>query len=371
MTLEVLTMHIIQRLCVASQWTVTGFVLCLILGGCGERKVEEAAPVIRPVKTIVVGGQVSTDMIFPAIVEAGEKAVLSFRVAGRLIELPIEEGQEIKKGQLIGRLDPRDFEIAIKEAEAQYTQAQADFQRYENLYEQDVASKQELDTRRSRRDVTRAQLAQARENLGYTRLQAPFSGQIGRRYVENHMDVQVQQEIADLNDITNVEVVFNVAEHLIKALRQDTDVEAFARFDTAPDQKFPLTFKEASNRADPATRTFEITYLMPQPKEFRLLPGMTATVQVVLSEKRLADAQQAQRFIIPAIAVMGDASGKSEVWVVDTDKMIVQKRAVKVGEMTGADGIYVLEGLKGGETLVIAGMTQLQDGMQVRLWEQQ
>jgi RND family efflux transporter MFP subunit len=364
-------MRIIQHLCSASRWTVTGFVLLLILGGCGERKVEEAAPVIRPVKTIVVGGQVSSNMTFPAIVEAGEKATLSFRVAGRLIELPIEEGQEIKKGQLIGRLDPKDFQIAVQEAEARAAQAQADLQRYQRLYERDVASKQELDARRARRNVTRAQLDQAKKNVSYTRLLAPFSGQIGRRYVENHMDVQAQQAIVDLNDITNVEVVFHVAEHIVKEIREGEVAGVFAVFESVPDQKFPLTFKEASNQADPATRTFEITYLMPQPKEFRLLPGMTATVQVELSPQRLAQQQQSQRFVIPAIAVMGDASGRSEVWVVDTEKMIVHKRVVKVGEMTGSDGIYILEGLKGGETLVVAGLTKLQDGMQVRLWEQQ
>ena len=75
--------------------------------------------------------------------------------------------------------------------------------------------------------------------------------------------------------------------------------------------------------------------------------------------------------IIPAIAVLAEPNGKSFVWIVDTKEMTVRKQEVKVGMISGSENIDVTEGLKGGETIAVAGILQLQEGMKVRLWEQQ
>jgi multidrug efflux pump subunit AcrA (membrane-fusion protein) len=74
---------------------------------------------------------------------------------------------------------------------------------------------------------------------------------------------------------------------------------------------------------------------------------------------------------IPAIAVLAEPNGQSFVWVVNTEELTVRKQEVKVGGISGSENIDVLEGLKGGETIAVAGILKLRDGMQVRLWEQQ
>jgi RND family efflux transporter MFP subunit len=346
-----------------------GALAVVAFAGCGKKQAEEPAPVVRPVKTMVVGGITTGEVRFPATVEAGEKALLSFRVSGRLIELPVDEGMPVKKDQLIARLDPEDFQIAIDEARANFTKASSDYKRYQQLYEKNAIPLAELELRRSQRDVTKARLDEAKRNLGFTYLRAPFDGQIGRRYVENHMDVRAQEEIVDLNDVTTVEIIFDVAENLVKGLKAGWKVDVFALFDAAPDKRFPLTMKEVATRADPTTQTFKATFVMPQPEDFRLLPGMTAEAVAVITA--VGEITEMERITIPAIAVMGDADNEAYVWTIDSNDMTVHKQIVSVGPMTGTTDIIILEGLGVGDIIAIGGVTQLQEGMEIRFWEDQ
>ena len=343
--------------------------LVLMISGCGKTEVAEPAPAVRPVKVFSVGGVESGKLTFPGTVEAGEKAAMSFRVPGRLIELPIREGQDVDKGALIGRLDPKDYQISVEAAQAEFQKAEADYRRYQTLYEKDAVPIADFDFRRSQRDVKKAQLDEARKNLSYTYLRAPFAGRIGNRYVENFMDVKANETIVDLNDVTKVEIQVDVPETIIKGVRAGMKAEPYAVFELVPDKKFPLKLKELSNRADPATQTFKATLVMPQPEQVSLLPGMTAQVEVWITE---ADetGKTLQEIIIPAIAVVGDERGKSYVWVVDETDMTVHRKEVEAGEMVGSEDIHIGKGLEPGEKVVTAGMLKLQEGMKVRIWEE-
>jgi RND family efflux transporter MFP subunit len=337
--------------------------------GCGEEAVE-LPPVIKPVKTITVTGFGEGEMTFPASIEAGEKVLMSFRVSGRIIELPIREGQEIRKGELIGRLDPKDYQIAVNEARAAFNKAVADLKRYQVLYEKDAVPLADLDLRIAQRDVTQAQLDGAEKNLTYTYLRAPFTGRIGRRYVENYMDVVSNEQIVDLNDITNIEVKVNVPESIISLSRQLGDkleLKNFAEFETAPGKQYQLQIKEISNRADPLTQTFEVTFQMPQPDDIALLPGMNALVRLEATVKTDVDFET--RIRIPAIAVMGADDEGSYVWVVNQQDMTVHRTMVELGQMSSEDKIFISSGLIGGEQLVVAGMKSLQEGIKVQLWK--
>ena len=106
---------------------------------------------------------------------------------------------------------------------------------------------------------------------------------------------------------------------------------------------------------------------MPQPKEINVFPGMTAMVTITVKG---GEARQ-DKVLIPAIAVMGDPEGKGYVWVVDPEAMTVKKTEVRIGRLSGSKNVEILDGLKGGEKIVVAGVMKLQDGMKVRLWDQQ
>jgi len=134
-----------------------------------------------------------------------------------------------------------------------------------------------------------------------------------------------------------------------------------ATFDAAPDKKYPLAFKAVTAQADPATRTYSVRFSMEQPDEINVLTGMTANVT---ASGTLADADESY-FVIPAAAVFEDDEGKPAVWVVGDD-MIVKKRHVTTGEITGDAGIEVTGGLKAGERVAVVAVHSLSDGMKVR-----
>jgi RND family efflux transporter MFP subunit len=360
-------MKIIRNQLITVLFLTTIFLTLFI--SCGEEEVE-MPPVIKPVKTVTVSGLGEGEMTFPATVEAGEKLLMSFRVPGRIVALPVREGEEIRKGQLIAKLDPLDYQIAVNEARAEYNKAQADLKRYQKLYEKDAVPLADLDLRISQRDVTKARLEEAEKNLSYTYMRAPFTGNIGRRYVENYMDVRSNEAIVDLNDITNVEVKIDVPESIISLTQTQADkidLKIFAEYETARGKQYPLTIKEISNRADPLTQTFEVTFIMPQPDDIALLPGMNAMVRLEATIKE--NAKYDSRIMIPAFAVMGADDEGSYVWIVDKSNMTVHSTKVEIGQMTGNDGIFITSGLMGGELLVVAGMKSLQEGMKVQLWK--
>ncbi|MCG8616961.1 MAG: efflux RND transporter periplasmic adaptor subunit [Desulfobacterales bacterium] len=341
----------------------------LVLTAACEKK-EEAPPaeVVRPVKVMTVtptgAGAVMT---YPGKTRANRRVDLSFKVPGPLVELPVEEGQQVKKGTLIARILPRDFKIALDQAKAQAVNAERQYDRYKELYVRRQVSKADFDRFKAERDVAAARLQDAKNALKDTYLRAPFDGIVAKRYVDNFEEIQAKQPIVFFQDNSKIEVLVDAPETVIANLRQDDEnIDAYATFAAAPDKKFPLALKEYSTEADPQTQTYQVVLIMDPPKGLNILPGMTATV----TGKHVSGATGEPRVVIPAISVMEDASGNSFVWVLDKTAMTVKKHTVAAGEMTGAGSIIVRDGLAGGETIVTSGVTKLRDGMKVSIWKE-
>lgn len=342
----------------------------LLLTGCGKEEVVEKVEVVRPVKIMTVqAGAVAPSHALPGTVRAARRSELSFKVSGPLVALPVEEGQLLKKGDLVAQIQKRDFQTALDEAKARNLEAEKQFGRYKELYAKKQVSRADYDSYRAARDVARAQLEDARNRLGDTSLRAPFDGVISRRFVENFQKVQAKEPIANLQDITQIEVLINVPELLMASLKKEKEARlVHASFEIIPGKEFKLTPKEFSTQADPATQTYQVVLVMDQPEEATILPGMTAMVTVRTGQK---DGATEQTIIIPAIAVMDAPGNEPFVWLLDKDQTTVHKAHVSIGRMEGSANIFIQEGLKGGETVIIAGITQLEEGMKVRPWEKQ
>ncbi len=342
----------------------------LVLFGCAEAEVPTGPDPVRPVKLMTAGGGNSAEIArsFPGRVEAANQVDLSFRVGGPLVELPVKEGQTVAKGELLARIDPRDFEIRLRSARAQAERADADLTRFSALYEKDAVSGAQLDQAQAARDVAGAALEDAEADLADSQLKAPFGGSIGKVMVENFQDVRSKEPILSLVDFGQVEIVVDVPEGLIA--RRDDEAppgELVARFEAAPDREFPLTVGEVSAQADPRTQTYRATLVMDQPRGLNVLPGMTATVVY----KPTGTEQQAAEVLVPASAVFADESGAAHVWVVDTAAMTVSRRAVVTGGLAGSDQVEIREGLAAGETIAASATSRLRDGMQIRPLEPQ
>jgi len=343
------------------------FSLAFAISGCGKKKEEVVKKeVVRPVKimTVVKTGSEEVKREFPGKVRATQRVDLAFQVAGPLISLPVDEGKRVKKGEVLSRIRPRDFETEIDKNKAKALEAEQQFLRYKDLYAKNQVSKADFDKYKSQSDIAKARLKEAEDKLDDTYLRAPFTGVVARKYVENFQDVQAKQPIVSLQDISQVEVLVNVPENMMSQVKQDKGTKVgLATFATAPDQQFELTLKEYATEADSQTQTYQVTLLMDQPSTINVLPGMTATV---VASRHAVDSTQG-KITIPAIAVLSDYDGDPSVWVYKPETQTVHQRKVKTGELSGVDSIEIISGLEVGEQIAVTAVNSLQEGMKVKL----
>lgn len=345
-----------------------------LLSGCESEKAETPArDVVRPVKLYKVSskkGQGSFSL--PGVARAAERTELSFKVSGPLDKLVVEEGQFVKKGELIARISPRDFSLAIKEAKAREVEAEQQYKRYRELYTRRQASKADFDRYRAAREVAKAQLLDSQNALKDTQLVAPFEGVIARRLVENFEKVQAHQPIVNLQRIDQLEVVIDLPETLMSSITKHAHYTTTAQFDAVPNKEYSLKLKEYSTEADSATHTYRVVLLMDQAEEALILPGMTAKVQATHKGDNDVSIQHIE---IPAIAVLavtdGNGDENGQIWLFDRKTMTVTRKVIQTGSLTGTDSITVISGLEVGDEIVIAGMTKLKEGQHVRPWEGQ
>ena len=336
--------------------------------------------VIRPVKTVTLRSNGKGGLWqYYGTLQGGRRVDLSFRVSGPIRSIRVDKGASVKKGQLLATLDPRDYQTQLKQAQsrqeqaqAQYENAKADFKRYENLYKQKVVPRSTYDTYKTQMDVALSSLNVAKasttavhDSLKDTELRAPFDGVIVDRMVESFQDVNAKQTIFILQDISMLEIVFNVPDNDViwasKAAAESKIDSIRAKFDAIPDRTFPLTVKEFVLQADRSTNTFPVTAVMPQQKGVALLPGMTAVVEV-----EMFDSEGGERvFTVPQTAVV--ASGdKTYVWRCENNAV----KRVSVKQNTPHNNGYIdisSEQLKDGNKIVVAGAHLLHEGQKVRM----
>ncbi|MBT2988209.1 MAG: hypothetical protein B6D72_15550 [gamma proteobacterium symbiont of Ctena orbiculata] len=343
----------------------------LILSACSEPPALATKDPVRPVKSFVVEqSNASSIRTFPARIDAGRKAELAFRVAGKVTNLAVKEGDRVEKGQLVATLDSTDYQIAYNNRKANFDKSEKDFNRARELVDKGHISKMDFDRLEAEFKSAQSALASAQQDLNYTRLAAPFKGIIAKRHIEIFEEVQAKQVILDLQDINQLEVKFDVHESQLRELQPEpeagdsrrTRIPVEVAFFDHPGKRYPLSFREVSTAADAKTQTFQVTYTMPPANDITILPGMTATVTADLSE--FINKSQTHR--VPATAIVGDASLDPRAWVIDENDMTVKSRKVKVGRFLGSR-IEVLEGLEAGERIVTAGTPFLQENMKVRL----
>ncbi len=342
----------------------------IFVSACDEKQTVQVEQPLRPVRTIVAS---ATDGIagrdFPGIVIAENKADLSFRVSGKLKELLIKEGDIVKKGQILARLDQTDFKIALEDKQASYLESKSNFIRSAKLVEPGHISQREFDQIKATYSTATAHLKAAKQNLIYTDLKAPFDGSITKTHVDNFEQVPGKVMIATLQDLKSMEIEIDVPESLmIRVKRGQEGRVIYARFDGIKDKKFPLTFREISTQADATTHTYKIRFALPAIEDYTILPGMTATV--VADSVPTAEKHDKNEIIIPSHAVLEDNNGRF-VYITEPETSsvstgIVHRRNVTTGRLTNS-GLIITSGLNPADLVITAGMSKMQEGLRVRL----
>ncbi|MDV6327968.1 efflux RND transporter periplasmic adaptor subunit [Idiomarina sp. PL1-037] len=341
--------------------------VAVVMAACSEQAQVNDTQQARPARLMQVTEADGPRLReFPAVVEAAKVAQLTFRVAGEIIELPGRPGTEVKKGDLIARLDPTDYQLAVNQAKAQYELALSQYERNKVLVNQGVMSEGQFDQIESQLAVAKSNYETAKANLRYTKLTAPFDGVIAKLAVENYENIQPKQPIVVLQISNALDISINVPENIFAKVKRQADYQPEVRFDAAPDSTYPAHLKEWNSQSDRATNAYEVIFTLPKPEDINLLPGMTATVIVDINEVLRSSNIG---MVVPSKAVFTDTDDVAYVWVVD-DNMRVQKRKVVIGPMTN-EGLTLLNGLKPGEKIVTAGVHQLEENQQVREWQRE
>jgi len=342
-------------------WLLSAMVLAALSGCSDGDAVTEPVEVSRPVPMMVVGSSDKTSSLrFPGRVRAAQRADLAFNVPGRIVQLPAEEGQLIEKGQLVAQLDDANYKIQMHSALAQYNKARTDYQRVDQLWQRSqVIAKAEVDKQRTAMDVAQADYALAKKDFDDTRLLAPFTGVVTKRYVENFSNVQDKEAIVSLQDLNNLEIVINVPERIVR--NTPKQVAGYAVFADQPELLLPVTLKSFSSDSDQQTQSYEVVLTLKPGYEITVLPGMS--VDVIPQQELQAVGNGPVR--VPLQAVFSNADGVTGVWVFDPDSSRVAFQTVKLGDVLNTD-VVVESGLAGGETIVTAGVSQLRDAMLVR-----
>ncbi|MEM6625195.1 MAG: efflux RND transporter periplasmic adaptor subunit [Pseudomonadota bacterium] len=339
----------------------------VILSGCSQEEEVIADAIVRPAKLIeVAAGDQVQEVRLPAIVGAADTSILTFQVGGELQELQIIEGQQVAQGDVLARLDQRDFRNNVASAQATFDNAQIEFERAERLIAENAISQSIFDQRRSERDVAKADLDSARKQLDDSVITAPFSGIVAEMYVESFETVSARESVLTLQSAGDAEAIVQVPASLVVNIEQLVVIDQVLELDAAPEYRLPAAFVEAATVADATTQTFEARFAFTPPPNLLILPGMTGILDGRFQTS--GDDGAAEEIIsVPVSSVLAEA-GETYVWLLDSDAMTVTRRNVEVGP--GVDeSVVISSGLEPGDVIVGAGGAYLYEGAEIRAFE--
>ncbi len=307
-------------------------------------------------------------------VQAFNTVTLKTRIDGEVTQVAFREGQDVKKGELLIVIDPRPYQVALEQAQAtmyrdqsQLTIAKRNVERYSELFKEGVVSQQDLDTQQSAEGnlegmvrADQAAIDNAKLNLAYTHITAPFDGRVGLRLVDpgNMVHASDTSGMLVLTQMHPIAVIFTLPEDnlppVLKRLQKGSmTVDVFSR-----DNRNHLStgnLLTVNNQIDQTTGTVRLKAVFDN-NDSMLWPNQFVNARLLLDVKKNAT-------VVPAAAVQRGAEG-TYAFVVKADNT-VEVRQVKVG-VTEGNLIAVTQGLNPGENVVTDGQDKLQAGTRVR-----
>ncbi|WP_318522091.1 efflux RND transporter periplasmic adaptor subunit [Photobacterium leiognathi] len=328
---------------------------CVALLGCKEDKATVKEPESRPVKlqSVSVGDNESLRS-FPAIVEAGDKAVLAFRVSGQLNNVQAHPGEFVRKGQTLATLNPDELSLLVKQAQAQYDLANVQFKRNSQLRKTNVVSELDYDASKANLKQAKAALDKAKSNLSYAKLIAPYDGHLSLSMIENFEYVAAKQPVMHIQSAKLINMTFQLPDYLLARFQGHAEeINPTVAFDALANQTFPAQFKEIDTEPDSKTSSYKVTLSMARPEGSNIMPGMSGSVTIVLPHGNAG--------AIPTRAVITEGD-KHFVWRVN------DKQQVERVEVTLDKNNRVISGLNDGDVIATSGVSELQAGQKVRSW---
>lgn len=356
-----------------ARWRLLLAILIMAIGisACQGGVQEPPRELPRPVKTITLQSPESlAERRFSGRTKAAEQAWLAFRVGGEIDRLAVDTGDRVAQGDLLARLDQRDFrnqvdelEAARKATQARLAHARAEHSRAKGLVTEQAISRSEYDQAQRRLqeakaelDSLQARLAHARDRLTYTELRAPFDGAVAKRRFEPYEPVKPQEPVFLLENLERIEVEVGIPEELILYRERIKEIEAhIPALDT--DATFAAKLDSVGIDILPQHQTYPVSVIITE-NDPRLLPGMTA--EVIFK----ADLRAGEGFRLPLSAVF-EHEGEPSVWLRRPEQGTVTRQPIETLGFNG-DRVVIGAGLKTGDQVVVAGVDYLQEGQKTR-----
>ena len=367
----------LRRFSAVFQWLIPAFLFtfCALVHGCSEKDQSRPRPDV-PVKTaIVIQKDVPVEVTANGTVQAYSVVNITSRVDGQVMKIHLQEGQEVKKGQLLFSIDDRPFQAVLEAAQSNLARdriklgkAQKDARRYADLFKKDYVTKSQAEQAQTDAESLEAvvkgdeaALENARLNVSFCRIVSPITGRAGSILINegNLVKANDSKPLMVINQVQPIYVEFSVPEQRLQEIQSqmaihDLDVLAAAPGKRNETKKGRLTFLD--NTIDPNTGVIRLKATF-ENKDNSLWPGRFVNVVLLLG-------MRPQAIVVPSAAIQMGQEG-SYVFIVKND-LTVELRDVTSGAQMD-DQTVIEKGLIAGETVVTDGQLMLFPGAKVTL----
>lgn len=275
---------------------------------------------------------------------------------GRLTSLTIEEGQMIRKGQTVAKIDDTNIQAQLATANATVQKAEKDVERYERLVKAGAISQQQFEEVKLNAQNLATNVTGIQQQLKYTYVKSPMTGIVKEVKVEEGSFATPGAMIASVIDVSRLKLVVKVPEMDIVKIRKGQKVEVQA--EVYPDKVFTGKISLISVQAD-AGRKYDVEIELPNSKAFPLKAGMYGSVKINPSQGK-----EEYALFVPRKSIISSVKD-AQVYVVNTENLVYLK-SVEVGA-NKEDKILIQKGLTAGEIVVTTGQINLEEGRKVKV----
>lgn len=295
----------------------------------------------------------------PGDVETDENITIYPEFSGVLLDVLVEEGDRVKKGQVLARIDDGGLSSQLAQLETQAALAKTTFERQKRLWEQNIGSEIQFLEAKANYEAVQNSVNQLQSQLAKTVVRAPFSGVIDETFSEQGEVVAPgQSRLFRLINLSDMYITAAVPESYLGSIKKGTEVMVEI---AATGTQFKSEIEQVGNFINPNNRTFEIKIAVPNDKEL-VKPNLIATV-------KLNDYTSEDAVIIPEGVIQKNAAGESVVYVLKSKNDgtgIAEKRILETGKIYD-DHVEVLSGLQPGELLITEGAKNISEGEEVKI----
>ncbi len=327
----------------------------LLIFGCKEKEnATRQSPVVK-IDT-VRSEKGSGELQYPGRVVSSSDANISFKVAGTLKRVYVDEGERVKAGQLIAELDPTDYQIQLNATKAEYAQIKADAERVIGLYKDGGTTASNYDKARYGLEQIEAKLQNHKNQLSYTKIYAPFAGTVDKKFFDSNETVGAGMPVVSIlgSGLPEVEVNLPATSYVHK----DNFFGYSCTLDVLPGEVLPLKLISIMPQAN-ANQLYTMRLKLEHNSK-EIAPGMSTWVTI-----RSNNAFSGW-VVVPCTALVAEKS-KSYVYIYSDRSKEVKKVEVQVQKLHTDGTAVVLGELHDGDLVVSSGAHHVRDGVKVQL----